>query len=465
MNEGDVRLTYRRLAHKNETEIRAIAFHGKGKPLSYFVSDEDSFVARCRLLESSGVYNIYCGINERLPGGTKGEDVISVNQVVIDIDPVRPVGTASTDTELQYALDVARQLQARLSAGGIGCSLAMSGNGAQLWIPAYIPKERWGSALAGIRDFQRAMIAENPDPEHCKIDSIGDSARIIKVIGTLSIKGMNEAGRPWRISCWIDRDIPPISSEFMQKLMSWKSETAETESGHEGVKEKLQKLKVADRKFDALFSGRLQEVLNAEGKKYQSRSEVELAVVIKLVQAGFSDSEIDAAMDLSAIGKWQESDKSYKLLTIKKAREATFRYRTMASGREIRYSVDGAFVRVYFRYDKALVSLLKAIGSRWDADAGCWLVVSEKWEALRTYLSRRFDLRRRGEQDGAEAGQTPFVKGELQLIGFVRDVPEFIWRDGRTYSFEKEDVANLSMELAEHLIKNNFGKLIVPGGS
>jgi len=39
---------------------------------------------------------------------------------------------------------------------------------------------------------------------NCKIDPMYDLPRIVKVIGTLSVKGENTAERPWRVSYFID---------------------------------------------------------------------------------------------------------------------------------------------------------------------------------------------------------------------------------------------------------------------
>ena len=76
MNERDVRFTYRFLGHERETEIRLVDPHGLHPTESVFVHSEDEFTCVCS--DREGRYNVYAGINERRPGGTRREDVLRV---------------------------------------------------------------------------------------------------------------------------------------------------------------------------------------------------------------------------------------------------------------------------------------------------------------------------------------------------------------------------------------------------
>src|SRR5208337_2624680 len=107
MNEEDVRFTYRFLTHAHETEVRLIDPRGASPPTSIFVHSEDEFVRAC--WENEGRYNVYAGINERRPGGTRREDVLRVGAIVVDVDPVRPdPKQAATDAEMAAAVAHAR---------------------------------------------------------------------------------------------------------------------------------------------------------------------------------------------------------------------------------------------------------------------------------------------------------------------------------------------------------------------
>lgn len=199
-NEDDVRATYRFLAHKDETEIRVCAPVAK----SYFVHTEDEFVSVCR--ELNGKQNVYVGINERVKGGTKDNEVCAVRAVVLDIDAVRAEGFAkepATDMELLaagWATD--KIINHFLGAGWTPPVKCMSGNGYQLWSAIReiaIIESEWEDTSDRIKWFNKQVIDEF-SRDDAKIDNIGNLSRIIKVIGTMSVKGKEKEDRPYRLS-------------------------------------------------------------------------------------------------------------------------------------------------------------------------------------------------------------------------------------------------------------------------
>jgi len=199
-DEEDVRAVYRFLSHEHETEIRYL----KPAPDSIFVHSEDTFVEVCRRL--NGTSNVYVGINERAPNCTKDEDVVVVRAVVLDIDPIRAEGydkDAATDEEMMSAEVVANSIIDLVRSSGWPVpSKCMSGNGYQLWFgvpPFKIHKDNWKFINEKIKDFNRE-IAKDFQTDDVKIDNIGNLSRIIKVIGTTSIKGNNTPERPFRLS-------------------------------------------------------------------------------------------------------------------------------------------------------------------------------------------------------------------------------------------------------------------------
>lgn len=199
-NEKDVRAVYRFLAHEHETEIRYL----KPAPDSIFVHSENLFVEACWKL--NGTSNVYVGINERAPSCTKDEEVVAVRAVVLDIDPIRAEGhdkDAATNEEMRSAEEVANSIIDFIRSSGWQVpSKCMSGNGYQLWfaVPLVeINKDNWKLINEKIKEFNRE-IAKNFQTDKVKIDNIGNLSRIIKVIGTTSVKGDNTPERPFRLS-------------------------------------------------------------------------------------------------------------------------------------------------------------------------------------------------------------------------------------------------------------------------
>lgn len=212
---------YDLLGHKRETEIRPFDPNRKGAPQSIFVINRAEFIRVCLQIQS--LKNIYAGLNERTPGGTKQADVVSLNLIPIDID-VKKERTendgeisdaelngnkcAANDAELAKAIAKAEEITAALTAesyeiGGV----AMTGNGVRILLPLFpaiqLTAENRASVAANLKEFGR-KLGERFDDEHTKIDqTVFEFARIDKVIGTLSIKGANLPHRPHRLTYWI----------------------------------------------------------------------------------------------------------------------------------------------------------------------------------------------------------------------------------------------------------------------
>ncbi len=224
MNAQDIRATYHLLAHQSPVELRMIT---KDKRIIVeTVSTEDEFIKVCQRWDSKA--QIYCGMRERragfLDGKKKGEtanqyDIVAVNLTVVDIDPVRAEEfkkQATTDVELEYATKASEHLARwHEGRGFLRPVRGMSGNGVQLWFafPRWeVTDENREEIKRALKAFEQEYRDALPDELRDKvtIDSIHDLPRIIKVIGTTSIKGDNTPDRPHRVSHWIDDErLPP----------------------------------------------------------------------------------------------------------------------------------------------------------------------------------------------------------------------------------------------------------------
>jgi hypothetical protein len=320
-NEQHIRMTYRFLAHKNQSEIRLIDPNVEGKVKCIFVSTEDEFVNVCK--EHNGTYNIYVGINERTNGGTYGKDVISVKTIVIDIDPKRKTKTASTDKELEKAHDVACQIEYDiLQMGFEKPRVAMSGNGYQLWfaIPEISLTDDFRKIMEGKIKIFNDWFIDRYSTSSVNIDNIGDLPRIIKVIGTKSVKGVHTEETPHRVSFWIknkaDRVEDKNLKEFIIKLEG-EMKIVNREITFETISEERWKNLLND-------DEKLRDLMDGNWEKYypgKSRSEAESGLVTKLITYGIPKEQIFSIMNTCKIGKWQEKTDAYKERTYETAAE------------------------------------------------------------------------------------------------------------------------------------------------
>ena len=210
IHEDDVRATYRFLGHdgRGVTELRVISPQRGVVGIGYF-DNEEAFVGACAGVNGAG--NVYLGIQprpaaflqqsnnkiRRLRKGAHEEDVGWLTAVVIDIDPVRPKDTAATDEKLAKAIDCGDQISEWMEAKGFRRPVRnMSGNGCQLWF-AIPPFEITDTNREKIRERLKgfeAKIRERFSADGVTIDSIFNLSRVIKVIGTRSVKGEARSG-------------------------------------------------------------------------------------------------------------------------------------------------------------------------------------------------------------------------------------------------------------------------------
>ncbi len=213
-NAKVIRSTWRWLAHGDHgvSEVRVIRPVGGIVGIGFF-DDEEAFVREC--LRTNAIGNVYVGIQPRpvtllsrapnairpLKRGATRQDIEVVTATVIDLDPVRPKDTASTNEELAQAIAAATSAADWCAAEGlVRPRLMMSGNGAQLWFslpPTHLAEHE--HLAEGLKRFE-TELRERFQTEQVHVDSIHDVARIIKVIGTVSHKGDGQGERPHRVS-------------------------------------------------------------------------------------------------------------------------------------------------------------------------------------------------------------------------------------------------------------------------
>jgi hypothetical protein len=198
--------------------------------------------------------------------------------------------------------------------------MAMSGNGYHLYF--CIPEIKLNSSNRDeVEDKIKVFfkyLAERYSDDKVKVDSTWDLPRIVKIIGTKSIKGRDTKDRPFRYST-LEEDIVRREDERLLKDLN-DCLTAQKEDSFERLPpyikpdgSKFKKVCEVSQIIKDLFEGRWQTY------NYASRSEAEMALCSMLARKGFSRLDVRNIMRRSKIGKWKEKPESYRKVTLDKA--------------------------------------------------------------------------------------------------------------------------------------------------
>ena len=243
MNRKHEQQTWSFLGHA-PVEVRVIK-PGRGVLADRMVESELELWKLCDRYD--GEANIYAGLNERrkylLTGkeGAKKSDIVAVWTIPIDIDPIRTLTGASpaelkelqkqpsTDAELEYAMQAGAAVKLWFRERHLFPlpTMAMSGNGVAMWcaVPRYElrvrrddkpsrhapgangARETWEQKLKAFLTEVQGVIPDELQ-DKVKIDTnVYDVTRILKVVGTTSVKGDATDDRPHRVSEWIDNPL------------------------------------------------------------------------------------------------------------------------------------------------------------------------------------------------------------------------------------------------------------------
>ncbi|BAL81670.1 ATP-dependent DNA ligase [Caldisericum exile] len=212
--ESDVRLFYEILSHENESEIRLI--NVGVYPIVKIVKGVEKFVSVAR--EYNDKSNVYTVLRERRPnfkGSARAEDIIKVQIIALDFDPIREKEYPSNDDELKRAVDVATKIAEDFEKKGfLMPHIAATGNGAALYfkieaIPITSDSRTYITELLQrfeeyVRSEYKALLHKN----EVRLDNMYDLPRIGRVIGTKNIKGTETKDRPHRVSRFLYVNTP-----------------------------------------------------------------------------------------------------------------------------------------------------------------------------------------------------------------------------------------------------------------
>lgn len=221
MNELEIR-RFIDIIHPDNKLFEVRIIDGKRTFSGYFTDSEKAYNA-IQAYAHLNIYIVFNAINEACysrvqkdkimptPVTTSDVDITSRQWILIDIDPKRPSACNSTDDELKEALSISSRIGKYLR--GIGFSdpvFGMSGNGYHMLYKVNIPNTPETAQL--VKEFLQSLSLLFGN-DIADIDtSVFNSARITKLLGTVSRKGTDKDDlRPQRLSRLLH--IPKIISK------------------------------------------------------------------------------------------------------------------------------------------------------------------------------------------------------------------------------------------------------------
>lgn len=237
----------RHAALGGRTEIRALGRGPRGGVWSAIVGpdDLDAVVEALAPLPGSprpvfpdwprcGEANLYFGLNpvkpdalpargstlfRRVSRTTRDRDVLAYTMFVVDVDPERmPRDRAATDAEKAEAHRLAMTVREELRSASIEPMLADSGNGYHLLVPL-VPVLGDGvtGAAREVHAILRALDGRF-STKGARVDtSVYNPSRILKLYGTLAMKGENTPEHPHRVAS-IDLSAIPEDVDIVVRL-------------------------------------------------------------------------------------------------------------------------------------------------------------------------------------------------------------------------------------------------------
>jgi biotin operon repressor len=176
------------------------------------------------LNEFNGKGNLWIGINERRENGTKNEDIITVRNIVLDVEPKNlEKNQYPSEAQLQECLDVVQRVKTWCSERGINTVAVFSGKGFHVWLPLKdipVNDANRGEIIEKYRLFHEKM-SELFSTKTVRLDpAVKDLARVIGIPYTVNVKWGKERKPPTRL----ERLPGDKAAEFMLSIKPTKRE-------------------------------------------------------------------------------------------------------------------------------------------------------------------------------------------------------------------------------------------------
>lgn len=154
---------------------------------------------------------------DKTDSSTSDHEIVRRSWLLVDVDPVRPSGIASTDAEHEAAHELAKRIREWLIAAGWPAPLLLdSGNGAQLMfrIDLFIDDDGLVARCLKALNAVFGTAALHIDT------SVFNPARIWRLPGTVNRKGDDTLDRPHRMARLLDAPTSKgvVSQELLERL-------------------------------------------------------------------------------------------------------------------------------------------------------------------------------------------------------------------------------------------------------
>lgn len=264
------------------TEIRHIRDH-----YSKWVQSKEEYIEEAKKLVGS---DVYVGINPRSNKSGSASDVHSVGCLVLDIDPVRVPGMASTDEQH----DGAMQIGSRIAEEKFGSVCVSSGSGCHVYFPIAPIKVTNGPLLTNSLAKWMAEFRSRYATKAFKVDSIFDLPRVIRIWGSHNTKS--------------NRICAPLGTPRTITRFAW--QFAQTEESSKIDKPALALSDLEDR-FQRLVrtNSRLKGITDGTITHESDRSASDFEFIRLLVVAGFSESDIQELVRHNPSGRYTDNTK------------------------------------------------------------------------------------------------------------------------------------------------------------
>jgi biotin operon repressor len=184
------------VGHRDEAEIRLkIMKDERGRPFEQPITKTTHVSNATELLGVISTWNgkaqLWIGINERRPGGTKNEDVITIRNAVLDLEPANlGENEYPSEAQRQATLDVANKIRAWCAERGINTFIVDSGRGFHVWVPLKdievndANREEIAMKYRLFYEHFRRLFST----DEVKIDATSDLARVVGIPYTVNVK-------------------------------------------------------------------------------------------------------------------------------------------------------------------------------------------------------------------------------------------------------------------------------------
>jgi len=181
-------------------------------------ADADAVYTTLNPVDPEAMARAFNRIQSKAETTSSDADVAARRLLLIDCDPARLSGIASTDAEMQAALSRRDEIRAYLSDQHDWPDplvVTMSGNGGGLLYRIDEPNDTETTALiAGVLQGLATLF----DDDTVGVDtSVANAARLTKIPGTVSAKGDHTNRRPWRLAT---AEYPILAGTVSRAMLS-----------------------------------------------------------------------------------------------------------------------------------------------------------------------------------------------------------------------------------------------------